>query len=110
MQEALAEYGVGDIMKPYIDAIAAGEPVPDDIRREVTNLRDAQRSLTGKIIPMAVRWVRREDAAHQLATELEQHLAQLTEETDQSAIEMSAPEQLPVAKARSEDAPGLDTW
>ncbi len=53
MQEALAEYGVGDFMTPYIDAIAAGEPVPGDIRREVTNLRDAQRSLTGKIIPMA---------------------------------------------------------
>jgi hypothetical protein len=90
MQDALAEHGVGDTMKQYVDAIDAGEQVPEDVRRELTNLLDHQKGLMRTIIPMAVRWVRREDAAHQLAAELEQQLAQ--SEAAAPAIERPAPE------------------
>jgi hypothetical protein len=55
MQEVLAKYDFGSIMRPYVEAEYAGEPVPDDIRREITNFRNAQTGVIGKLIPMAVR-------------------------------------------------------
>lgn len=77
MREAMTEHGVGDIMNQYFFAMDAGEPVPEDIRREITNFHEAQAEVIGELIPMAVRWARREDETNQLAAELEQLLAQL---------------------------------
>jgi hypothetical protein len=79
IQDAMVQKDVSDLMKPYADAIDADEQVPQDVHREVTNFRAAQKALYNIAIPQARRWVHRKDAADQTAAELEQHLAQLME-------------------------------
>ncbi len=59
MYDAIEEHGILETMEPYVDAIDAGESVPQPLRRNVIGLYNALAALFSYTIPKANNWASR---------------------------------------------------
>jgi len=59
MYDAIEEHGILEAMEPYVDAIDAGESVPQPLRRNVIGLYNALAALFSYTIPKANNWASR---------------------------------------------------
>jgi transcriptional regulator with XRE-family HTH domain len=69
--DALKEERVEHLLVPYVEAINAGAPVPDDVRQAAMKLRAALSFLVLQLFPQASSWVRRTGEAREGTRQLE---------------------------------------
>ncbi len=68
---AMARYGVLETLDRFVDDLQDDEPVPDEIRQEVIDLKNVFNPMTQYIFPRGRNWTTRADESYRMQTSLD---------------------------------------